>query len=170
MDPLVPLLRRFHEKDVRFVVIGVAGINYYATGAGTTFTTRDRDLLLPLDPEALLRAWTACDELALSLAIGEEPLDVPRDRWLAERVISTRSVVRATNGRDLDVDLSVLMAGHDFEHVWAERRIFLVEGVEVPVARLEHIVRSKAEAGRPKDLLFLATHRDALKQIFAKGE
>lgn len=54
--------------------------------------------------------------------------------------------------RGFDVDLSLVMAGFDFETVWAERRIFMVEGVDIPVARLRHIVESKAAAGRLKDL------------------
>jgi hypothetical protein len=37
--------------------------------------------------------------------------------------------------------------------------------VPVPTARLLHIVESKQAAGRPKDQLFLATHKDALEQL-----
>lgn len=168
MDPLIPLVRALHARGVTFVVIGVAGANYYALGGGTVFTTRDRDLFLPLDPDNLVHAWEACESMALSLSVGDEPLDVPRDRWLAERIVATRSLVRATDGRGLDVDLSLTMAGFDFEEIWRERRVFLVDGLEIPVARLEHIVRSKAAIGRPKDQLFLATHADALKQIFQR--
>jgi hypothetical protein len=57
------------------------------------------------------------------------------------------------------------MAGFDFETVWNERRLFIVDAVEIPVARLAHIVESKAAAGREKDRLFLATHADALRQL-----
>lgn len=65
----------------------------------------------------------------------------------------------------LQVDLTLEMAGFDFETVWNERRAFLVEGVEIPTARL-HIVQSKHAAD--KDKLFLATHRDALEQLLGK--
>ena len=44
-------------------------------------------------------------------------------------------------------------------------RMFVVDGVEIPVARLTHIVESKAAAGREKDRLFLATHAEALRQL-----
>jgi hypothetical protein len=46
----------------------------------------------------------------------------------------------------------------------------VVEGVRVPTARLLHIVESKQAAGRPKDLLFLTTHRDALEQLLKKPD
>jgi len=57
------------------------------------------------------------------------------------------------------------MAGFEFADVWAKRRTFKVQGVDVPVAALSDIVSSKAAAGRPKDQLFLATHEDALRQL-----
>ncbi len=50
------LVRLVHE-GVRFVVIGVGAINYYAgTGRGL-FSTQDRDLFLPPDARNLLSAW-----------------------------------------------------------------------------------------------------------------
>ena len=58
------------------------------------------------------------------------------------------------------------MAGFaDFETVWNERRTFLIDGVEVAAARLLHIVQSKHAAGRDKDRLFLATHREGLQEL-----
>ena len=62
------------------------------------------------------------------------------------------------------------MSGFDFETVWPARRIFEVEGIAIPVARLSHIVESKARAGREKDRLFLATHREALEYILSDDE
>jgi hypothetical protein len=43
--------------------------------------------------------------------------------------------------------------------------VFEIDGIEVPVASLAHIIRSKAAAGRPKDRLFLATHAEALRRM-----
>jgi len=166
VDPLVPLARALHERAVRYVLIGVGGANYYALGGSTVFTTQDRDLFLAPDPDNLIRCWEACEAAALELWAGEEPLDSPRDRWLAERLIERRAVVKATGTGDLQVDLTLVMAGFaDFETVWNERRTFLIDGVEVTVARLLHIVQSKHAAGRDKDRLFLATHREGLQEL-----
>jgi len=134
------------------------------------FETRDRDLYLPPDPDNLLNVWSACEAAGLSLWAESEPLDMPRDRWLAEQIVKRRAVVRATDGRGLDVDLSLVMAGFDFETVWRERRVFVVDGVDIPVARLRHIVESKAAAGRDKDRLFLATHAEALRDLLGREE
>jgi len=162
------LARALIERSVRFVVIGVAGANYYAHAGAAVFTTKDRDLFIPLDADNLVRCWTACEAARLDLWSGDEPLDSPRDRWLAERVVERRAAVRATDRGDLEVDLTLVMGGYDFETVWQEHRVFVVEGVEIPVARLLHIVTSKHAAGRDKDRLFLATHREALEELLQR--
>jgi hypothetical protein len=130
--------------------------------------TDDYDVFLPSDPENLVQAWAACDDAQLELWLTDEPLDRPRDRWLAERIVERRALTRVTGPDDLKVDFTLVMKGFDFETAWKERRMFLVEGVEVSTARLAHIVASKQAAGRPKDQLFLATHLDALQQLLKK--
>ena len=168
--PLAPVARTLQRHAVRYVLIGVSGANLYGPSGQAVFTTDDFDLFLPLDPENLRRAWRACEDADLELWIGNEPLDRPRDRWLAERVTERRAVTRVTGPDALLVDLTLVMKGFDFESVWNERREFLIEDVPVPVARLVHIVTSKHAAGRDKDRLFLATHRDALEQLLRKQE
>ncbi len=162
MDSLARLAQALHANQVRFVVIGVWGVNYYARSGGTLFTTQDQDLFLPLDPDNLLRAWQACESIGRSLWAGEEPLDSPRDLVLARAVVARRADTTATAPDAEQVDLSLVMAGFDFEGVWSARRTFVVDGVDIPVAALSHIVQSKANAGRAKDRLFLATHEHAL--------
>jgi len=49
-----------------------------------------------------------------------------------------------------------------------ERRTFSVDELDIPVARLLHIVQSKHAAGRDKDRLFLATHREALETLLRR--
>ncbi len=131
------------------MVINVSGANLYAPAGQAVFTTEDIDLFV----------W-----------LGSEPLDRPRDRWLAERVIDRRALTSARGASPLQVDLTLVMAGFDFDAVWNERREFLIEGVAVPTARLLHIIESKQAAGRPKDLLILATHKDALEQLLRRPD
>jgi hypothetical protein len=169
-DPFVDLLRALHQRRVRFVLIGVWGANYYAPSGSASFETRDRDLFLPHDPGNLLEAWQASEAAGLSLWAGDEPLDSPRDEELARRVVERQALVRATDGGDLEVDLTLVMAGFDFETVWRDRRVFTIDGTDIPVARLTHIIESKAAANRDKDRLFLATHAEALRQLLRRED
>ncbi len=159
--------RGLREAAVRYVVIGVWGANYYTRGS--LFMTEDQDLFLPLDADNLLRAWHVADSLGLELHSNDEPLDMPRDIDLAHAVVDRCALVGVTDGDQLDVDLTLVMAGFEFETVWARRRRFVVEGVDLQVASLADIVASKANAGRPKDKLFLATHSAALSKLLAGG-
>lgn len=163
MDPFAAIVKALLDAQVRLVVMGVWGINYYAQSGATLFTTADRDMFLPPDPANLLQAWSVCEQRKLALWAGREPLDSPRDLLLAQRVVKFRAATSAIGDDGLQIDLSLVMAGFDFEHVWARRRIFLVDGVSIPVARLTDIVQSKATAGRDKDRLFLATHAEAIR-------
>jgi hypothetical protein len=165
VDTFERLVERLRRDGVRFVLIGLSGANYYARSAGALFATQDRDLFLPPDPGNTVAAWRACEALGLDLVCAAEPLDRPRDRVLARRVISNQALVRATDGAGLDVDFTFVMAGFGFRRVWNRRRVFRVGGVEIPVARLADIVESKRRAGRDKDRLFLATHAEAIRDL-----
>lgn len=169
-NPVVPLCRALGARAVRYLLIGVSGANLYAPGGGAAFPTRDYDLFLPLDADGLVRAWLACEDTGCELWLTDEPLDRPRDLWLAERVIERRAVIRVTGPEDLQVDLTLVMKGFDFETVWDGRRSFVIDDVEISVARLLHIIESKHAAGRDKDRLFLATHREALEQLLKRRD
>lgn len=152
------------------MLIGVWGVNAHAAGGTPVFATNDFDLFLPPDGNNLLKAWQVCGELGFSLNVGREPLGDPRDHLLAQRVVDRRGLVRATAAGGLTVDLTLVMSAFDFEQVWSERRRFMMDGVEVSVARLSHIVRSKTATGRDKDRLFLTAHADALRQMLHDDE
>lgn len=168
MDPFARLARALKKARVRFVLIGIAGADYYARSAGLLFTTQDWDLFLPPDAANELRAWKACEAAGLELWLGDEPLGQPLDRFLAEQIVSRRALVRGVS-RELQIDLALVMEGFEFEKVWRQRRIFKVDRVGIPVARLSHIVASKAATGRLKDQLFLATHEEALRSLLHQG-
>ena len=170
VDAFTSLAGALSESGVRFVVIGVWGANYYAPSGSVMFTTLDRDLFLPADPDNLLVTWQACEAAGFSLFAGPEPLDTPHDIALARAVVERRALTRATDRQGTDVDLCLVMSGFEFENVWMERRLFDVEGTSIPVARLSHIIQSKALAGREKDLLFLAMHRDAISGLLPDDE
>ena len=68
------------------------------------------------------------------------------------------------------IDLTLVIKGFDVETVWNERRIFRLEEIGIPVARLLHMVQSTHAVGRGKDRLFLATHREVLEELLRREE
>ena len=163
--PLAPLARRLGERHVRYVLIGVSGANLYGPGGQAVFTTDDVDLSYPSIPTTSFRRgprartphWTCGSPTSRSIdhvTVGSQSASS-----------SGATLTRATGPDDLMVDLTLVMKGFEFDQVWAERRTFVIEGVDVPTARLRHIVESKHATGRDKDKLFLATHKDALEQL-----
>ena len=104
MHPLSPLARELGRRGVRYLLIGVSGANLYGPSGQAVFTTEDIDLFLPLDADNLVQAWSACEDSGLELWLSDEPLDRPRDRWLAERMIERRALTRVTGPNDLLVD------------------------------------------------------------------
>lgn len=46
---------------------------------------------------------------------------------LADRVVERKALTEATHDDGLEVDLTFVMAGFEFDQVWNERRVFRVE-------------------------------------------
>ena len=90
--PLARLAGALAAREVRSLLIGVSGANFYGPAGQAVFMTDDIDLFLPLDVENLVRAGAACAAIGLELRSGLELLEDPRDRWLAERVIARRAL------------------------------------------------------------------------------
>lgn len=155
-DP-APVLRSLHDHGVRYVVIG----GFAAIFHGSAHLTQDLDIT----PER-----STGNLEALSDALRE----------LDARVRSTRSEVLpfAHDGRSLgavdvwnlqtahgDLDISFVptgTAGYGDLHRDAVRATVL--GIEVEVASLADVVRSKEAADRPKDHLTLPTLRRLLDE------
>ncbi len=70
MDTFASLACALSVAEVRHLVIGVWGANYYAASGCEMFTTLDRDLFLPADPDNLLGAWRVCEANGFGLFAG----------------------------------------------------------------------------------------------------
>jgi len=167
MNAFADACRALVRDGVRFVVIGVWGANYYARTAGATLVTLDLDAFLPLDANNLVLAWKACESVGCTLWAGDEPLGPPTLE-LAGAVVAHRALTTAVGDTGAEIDLTLTMTGFSFAEVDAAKVSFVVDGVNVPVARLTHILRSKMLAGRAKDQLFLTSHRELLDRLLRR--
>lgn len=169
-EPYVHLIDALTSRGVRFVIIGVSAANYYAHSAAEIIATQDRDLFVPPDAANLLEAWRTVRKCGYDLWAGNDPLAAPIDLPLAERVVANRATTSATHDEGVTVDFTLEMAGFEFDEVMANHRIFRVGGVEIPVARLAHVIDSKRQLNRPKDKLFLAIYKERLEAMLDDEE
>lgn len=169
-EPYLDLIEALSSAGIRFVIIGVSAANYYARSATEIIATQDRDLFLPPDAANLLQAWRTGRRCGYELWAGNEPLVEPIDLALAERVVANRATTSATHGEGVTVDYTLEMAGFEFDRVMEDHRVFRIGSVEIPVARLSHVVDSKRRLNRPKDRLFLEIYKERLEAMLDDEE
>lgn len=164
INPYIALIRKLRRKRVRFVLVGVFGINHYATGPALAFSTLDCDILVEPEPKNLFRALLLLETEGYRLEANGEPIAAP-DLWLAERIVRNEASVTAIKGKIAQIDILTKVAGYSFSRLYAGRRIFRAGGTSVPVASLEHLIKSKKICGRKKDLEFLRMYEAQLGRL-----
>lgn len=157
-DPL-RILETLARHDVRCVVIG----GYAAVLAGIEVVTRDIDITPATDEDNLKHLADALGELHAAIRVGanEPPVPLPTDpRLLARAQIWNLT----TDAGDLDITARPSgTTGYDDLAASAHQQP-LTGGLQIAIASLEDIIRSKTAAGRAKDLATLPQLQAALHQ------
>jgi len=166
MDAYVEVCKRFAEEGVRYVIVGVFGINFYAQEVGEIVTTADCDILIPAEFPILRKALQLLADMEFALEAGGEPLPT-LDPVILKGILRARAVVRADRD-DARVDLCTRIAGVRFSELWENRRVFVLEGVNIHVGRLQQLIKSKRTANRPKDELFLEQHKEVIQSMLRR--
>ena len=140
-----------NRHRVRYVVIGAfAAIAQQAP----IDPTRDIDLTPDEEPENLRRLSKALKELGARIRTSDVPEGRPFDH-------DANSLGRATVWNLVcplgEFDISFRPSGFDagYSQLAARAHRMTVDGVQVLIADLEDVIRSKEAAGRPKDLRVL---------------
>ena len=140
---------------VRFVVVGVGGINFYARTPAHAFATLDLDALLAPTVANLRRAFQILSGLGYVFEAGGEPFVDLDDELVLRRIIENGASVSALHVEAGQIDLMTSISGFDFAALSKDAATFEVSGTAIRVGRLEKLLESKATSGRPKDLAFL---------------
>lgn len=157
LDPEA-MLRALVERRVRFVVIGGIASLYH----GSAHATFDLDITPERSDENLARLSEALRDLgALIRAEGiDEPLPFNHDAHSLGAVEVWN--LRTPHG---DLDISFVPTGtHGYDDLHRDSIETTVLGVQVEIASLADVVRSKEAANRPKDQLTLPTLRRLLDE------
>jgi len=150
------ILRALEANGVRYVLIG----GLAATLHGSPLRTGDADICPAEDPDNLDRLACALNEIKARIRTEDAPegLAFACDRRFLQQVdLLNLSTVFG------DLDLSFRPAGTTgYDDLCQHVERYDLDGLTVPVAALEDVIRSKEAADRPKDRAALPTLRRLL--------
>ena len=159
-DPYRTVIQQFNRRGVRYVVVGMSGINYYASSAAETFATMDYDLFLDPSLKNVEQAVRLLRKLGFTLGTST---DVFQQKNLRQIVRDRRTLV-ATTSEGIMVELLLEISGYQFSDLARDAATVTIRGVSVKVGRLSKLLRSKQLAGRSKDRQFLRRYQSLLEE------
>jgi hypothetical protein len=145
------MLRTLERHRVRYLLIG----GLAATLHGSPLRTGDADICPARDPENLERLAAALRELQARICAADTAAGVAfacDARFLAQ--------VEIVNLTTIYGDLDIAFRPHGttgYDDLVPSSVRYDLEGLIVPVASLDDVIRSKRAAGRPKDQAALPT-------------
>ena len=159
LDPYRSVIQAFNRRGVRYVVVGMSGINYYAKSPAETFATLDYDLFLEPSIRNVEQALQALRRLGFTVGTARGLLTAGG----LKSVVRNRTTLVATTPDGVRVELLLEVSGYPFSELARDAATFTVHGVPVRVGRLTKLLRSKKLAGRAKDRQFLQRYQSLLE-------
>ena len=160
LDPYTEALHAFNQKGVRYVIVGVSGINFHAKDPSRSFSTQDYDVFIDNTLENLMKAVEVLSHLKFHLTTqkGEFHLEGLKE------VIQSQTTLVAGNPQGIQIELLLRVSGYVFRDLYDDAVTFLVDEVPIRVGRLQKLLNSKKIAGREKDRLFLRRYEALLRE------
>jgi hypothetical protein len=157
-DPYAEALEAFNRHGVLYVVVGMAGINYYASRAEDTFSTQDYDVFIKPVIANVKKVVQILKELGYDIAAGGKLL---ADSSLIN-IVRDRKTLIATDPYGISFDIILAISGFTFNQMAGDATIFSAGKIPLRVGKLKKLLLSKKAAGRKKDILFLATYENMI--------
>lgn len=144
------VLKALQSKQVRYLIIGGLAVNLY----GVPRLTQDIDLIISTDRSNVLKIVSLLKNLGYVPRVPVDPEDLADPAkvkdWTTNRNMKAFSFYHRKDAYKV-VDI-VLVHPLDFEEAFKNRTIKTVKNVEIFLASLEDLVRTKKESARPQDL------------------
>ena len=145
-----------NRAGVSYIVVGGLAVNAH----GYVRMTMHIDLVIALNPENIIKALHALEEErfrpAVPVTADEFANPDNRKRWREQKEMRVLKLW-SDKYRLTPVDIFIYEP-FDFAGEYARAlRLYLREGLSVPIVSLEALLTMKREAGRPQDLADIAT-------------
>ena len=159
-DPYAVAIDKFNQNGVRYIVVGMSGINYYASEAKETFATQDFDIFIKPTISNVKKAIEVFKKLNYNLAVKKGELK----ESLIRKAVAEKNTISATDPYGIAFDLILKVSGYRFDEMESGATVFMIENVPVKVGKLRKLLRSKKIAARNKDKFFLKRYEILLSE------
>lgn len=159
-DPYIELLDKFNKHRVDYVIIGMSGINYYASKAAETFSTQDFDIFVKPAINNIKKVISIFEKLNYDMIANKKKIE-KKD---VKSIVRNKNTILATDPYGITFESILAVSGYTFSQMQKDAVIFNVNNVPVKVAKLRKLLMSKKIAGREKDKLFLKRYEILLKE------
>ena len=154
LDPYLKVIRSFNQKKVRYVLIGVSAINYYAESASQIILTGDFDIFIEPEVSNVRKAVQVLRGQSFHLSAGDRMLTKGNLKAI-EICVQGLQTIQAQNQEGNLLELCLNVSGFTFDQLNHDAVQFQAKKIKVRVPKLEKLLKMKECAGRPKDKLFL---------------
>ena len=141
------MLQCLSGENVKFLLVGAYALAVH----GFPRATKDIDFFVWATPENAANLMRA-------LAKFGAPMD-----GVAESDFSSEGVIFQIGNSPRRIDIITTIDGINFDQAYANRTIFTIEGVQIPVISLEDLIANKRASGRKQDLADLEKLESQLK-------
>ena len=130
------MLQCLSEEDVKFLLVGAYALAVH----GFPRATKDIDFFVWATPENAANLMRA-------LARFGAPME-----GIAESDFSLEGVIFQIGNSPRRIDIITTIDGIKFDQAYSNKKIFAIEGLQIPVISLEDLIANKRASGRKQDL------------------
>lgn len=159
-DPYAELLNKFNQKGIKYVIVGMSGINYYASNAREMFSTQDFDIFVKPTIENVKKSTSILKKLGYRLSSAEKEI-INKD---IKDLVKARRTIIGINIYGITIELILAISGYTFSQMEFDASVFNVDNIPIKVGKLKKLLMSKKDAGREKDKLFLKRFEALIKE------
>jgi len=156
------ILRALDEDRIRYVLVGGVAVVIH----GFARFTKDLDLMIDLAPAEAKRAINTLLRCGLRPRVPVDAFDFARpecrETWITEK---NMLVFQMIDEQDLRRNVDLFVSNPiEFDVVWNGSSTVKVDGVNIRVASIDHLIALKEQSARPQDLIDIEQLR-RLKEI-----
>ncbi len=127
------------KHDVQFLIVGGYAVNFH----GFRRTTGDIDLWIKPGNENKIKVLKALNELGIEQGILSQ----------LQEMDFSKHLVFSDGEEPFKIDFMTYISGVTFEEAYSEKIMTEIDELNIPFIHLNHLVLSKINTGRKKDII-----------------